>query len=111
MIQIAGLHKDTWGTPLFCFDPEAMETAQDAGNGGVGQAGNVTPTRGVSTAGTAESPAGKRAKVAKLAEPVYDSAEHYNHEELVAQVKRMKAEFKVAREATVDVLEKHNNVV
>jgi hypothetical protein len=88
-----------------------METAQDAGNGGVGQAGNVTPTRGVSAAGTAESPAGKRAKVAKLAEPVYDSAEHYNHEELVAQVKRMKAEFKVVREATVDVLEKHNNVV
>ncbi len=49
--------------------------------------------------------------MAALAEPVCDSAEQYNHEELVAQVKRMKAEFKVVREATVDVLEKHNNVV
>ena len=49
--------------------------------------------------------------MAALAEPVYDSAEHYNQEELVAQVKRMKAEFKVVREATVEVLEKHNNVV
>ena len=40
--------------------------------------------------------------------PVVDTSEHYNHEELVAQVRVLKAQMRVVGTATEDILAKHN---
>jgi uncharacterized protein YoxC len=43
--------------------------------------------------------------------PVVDGSEHYNHEELVQQVRVLKAQMRVVGTATEDVLLKHNTFV
>ena len=40
--------------------------------------------------------------------PVVDDSEHYNHEELVAQVRILKAQMRVVGTATEELLHKHN---
>ena len=40
--------------------------------------------------------------------PVVDSSEHFNHEELVAQVRVLKAQMRVVGTAVEDILVKHN---
>ena len=43
-----------------------------------------------------------------MGQPTVDMSEHYNHEELVQQVRQLKAEMRVVGAATADVLNKHN---
>ena len=63
-------------------------------NGGVGggqQPGDVTPPRANAAGAEPGSPAGLRSRVSAMGAPVVDSSEHFNHEELVAQVRVLKA--------------------
>ena len=43
--------------------------------------------------------------------PTIDNSEHYNHEELVQQVRRLKAQMRVVGFSTEDLLTKHNTFV
>ena len=91
MIQIAGLHKATWGAPLFC----AFTMTEPGGSSGgqQQQSGDVTPPRAGAEGGAQGSPAGKRSRVEAMRAPTVDTSEHYNHEELVQQVRQLKAQM------------------
>ena len=83
----------------------------DRGGDGGQQQGDVTPPR-VGTAGAEHgSPAGMRSRVSAIGVPVVDQPEHYNHEELVAQVRVLKAQMRVVGFTTEDLLVKHNTFV
>ena len=89
-------------------------SATMSGIGGeVGQqhGGDVTPQRASAEGVAHGSPAGKRSRVEAMRQPVVDASEHYNHEELVQQVRELKANMRVVGVSTMDLLDKHNTFV
>ena len=84
-------------------------TMADHGGGGSGQRpGEVTPPRASSAGAEQRSPAGTRSRVSAIGVPMVDVSEHYNHEELVQQVREVKAVMRVLGVATEEILAKHN---
>ena len=71
----------------------------------------MTPTRAGAAGAEPSSPAGTRSRVSAMGAPVVNDAEHYNHEELVAQVRVLKAHLQVVGFTTEELLRKHNTFV
>ncbi len=74
-----------------------------ASHGG-GGAGDVTPPRAHSAGAEQRSPAGTRSRVSAIGVPMVDVSEHYNHEELVQQMREVKAVVRVLGVATEELL-------